>query len=69
MFDLHSDEVTAHRKPSASGLSKQADKQAVVLQIATLVIAAAAPPVGVIGSKVVSIAEAWDYFRRVTKFL
>jgi hypothetical protein len=69
MFDLHSDEVTAHRKPSASGLSKQADKQAVVLQIATLVIAAAAPPVGVIGSKVVSITEACDYFRRATKFL
>jgi hypothetical protein len=68
-FDLYSDHMIARRICSASGLLKQDDKQAVVLQIVTPMIAIAAPPVGVIGSKVVSTAEAWDYSRRATKVL
>jgi hypothetical protein len=62
--------MTARRKPSASGPPKQGDKLAVVLQIATPIIAAIAPPpTSVIGSRVVSTTEAWDYCRRVTEFL
>jgi hypothetical protein len=58
------------RKPSAGGSSKQVDKQAATLQIATPVITVVArPPVEVIGSKVVSTTEAWDYSRCATEFL
>jgi hypothetical protein len=62
--------MIARKKPLASGLPKQANKQAAILQIATPMIAAAPPPpIGVIGSKVVSTVEAWDYSWRTTEFL
>jgi hypothetical protein len=62
--------MAARRKSLASGPPKQADKQATALQTATHVITTAAPPpVGVVSSKVISTAEAWNYSRRVTEFL
>jgi hypothetical protein len=62
--------MPVHRKSSVSGPSKQADKQVTILQTATPVITVTAPsPVGVISSKSVSTAKAWDYARRATEFL
>jgi hypothetical protein len=67
---MYSNDMTAHRKSSASGPPKQADNQAAVLQIVTPMIAAAAPPlVGMVGLEIVSTTEGWDYSRCVIEFL
>jgi hypothetical protein len=63
-FILYSHDSYVHRKPSSADLSKKIT-QPTPSSYATPI----APSVGVTGSTTLSVAEAWDYYRRTTKFL
>jgi hypothetical protein len=69
-FDQHYEDMTVRRRFLARGLLKKDDKQAAILQtVAPLIATIAPPPVGAIGSKVISTTEAWDCARRAADFL
>jgi hypothetical protein len=69
-FDPYSDITAIHRRPLASSQLKLASKQVTVLKTAAPVAAAAASSsVGGTGWTILSIADAWDSSRHVTKFL
>jgi hypothetical protein len=67
-FDLHSNIMVVHRKPSVSGQPKLTSAQ-VTAPKTVAPAAAASSSAGGTGWTVLSIADTWDSSRRVTEFL
>jgi hypothetical protein len=63
-LDPYSDITTIHRRPLVSGQLKPSTRQVTILKTA-----AASSSTGGTGWTVLSTADAWDSYRRVTEFL
>jgi hypothetical protein len=69
-FNLYSDYASACRKPLVAEPPKKTIKPRTASQTVSLIITTPIPPpAGVTGSMMLSPAEAWDHYRRVTEFL